>query len=75
MSVCGIGETTLVGLVCGIGEIGENLIDGNSVYHGRDYEPYAVTDSWEVMPGRPVTEWHGDECHDVGCPALEGGVS
>ena len=42
------------------------------VYDGRDYEPYAVTDSWEVMPGRPVTEWHGDECHDVGCPALEG---
>ena len=40
------------------------------VYHGRDYEPYAVTDSWEVVPGRPVTEWHGNECHDVGCPAL-----
>ena len=45
------------------------------VYHGRDYEPYAVTDSWEVVPGRPVTEWHGNECHDVGCPALGGGVS
>ena len=45
------------------------------VYHGRDYEPFAVTDSWEVMPGRPVTEWHGDECHAVGCPALGGGVS
>ncbi|MBR3160982.1 MAG: hypothetical protein IKF14_18000 [Atopobiaceae bacterium] len=45
------------------------------VYDGRDYEPYAITDSWEVVPGRPVTEWHGDECHDVGRPALEGGVS
>ena len=22
------------------------------VYHGRDYEPYAVTDSWEVVPGK-----------------------
>ena len=40
------------------------------VYDGHDYEPYAITDSWEVMPGRPVTEWHGDECHDVGRPAL-----
>ena len=42
------------------------------VYHGLDYEPYAITDSWEVVPGRAVTEWHGDECHDVGCPALAG---
>ena len=25
------------------------------VYHGRDYEPYAITESWEVVPERPVT--------------------
>ena len=39
-------------------------------YDGHDYEPHAITDSWEVVPGRPVTEWHGDECHDVGYPVL-----
>ena len=24
------------------------------VYYGHDYEPYAITDSWEVIPGRPL---------------------
>ena len=29
MIVCGIGETTLVEMVCMIGGIGESVIDGN----------------------------------------------
>ena len=28
------------------------------VYNGIGYEPHPITDSWEVIPGRPVDEWH-----------------
>ena len=44
--------------------IGAEGYDGISVdvqprvYHGDDYEPKAMWDSWEVIPGRPVSEWH-----------------
>ena len=34
------------------------------VYDGHgDYEPYAIEDSYEVMPGRPLTCWYHEECH------------
>jgi hypothetical protein len=43
------------------------------VYDGHDYEPFAITDSYEVVSGRAVTEWHGEECRDVGRPILGAG--
>ena len=52
MSVCGIGETTLVGLVCGIGEIGEILIDGNNMGHADTRcTEYYLRLTAELYPG------------------------
>ena len=36
---------------------------------------HAVMLAAEVAPGRPVTMWHGKECHDNGCPLSQGAAT
>ncbi|MDO4797192.1 MAG: hypothetical protein Q4A01_04130 [Coriobacteriales bacterium] len=40
------------------------------IYEGHAYDERAITNSWEVVPGRPVTDWHGIDCRDNGRPEV-----
>ncbi len=47
-------------------DVSPRIVDDDGTTHD-----YAIMLAAEIVPGRPVVWWHGDECHDNRHPRLE----